>query len=115
GQRIDDVEDAEEIEPADQDGDRHHRPDRRKHNIAEAPPEAGAVDLRRIGERPVDVRKRREQDQEHEGRALRDLAEDDGGIDERRVDIPQGGYRMTREPAEDLVDGAIAVIEEKPP
>ena len=49
----------------------------------------GAVDLGRFGQRLVDIGQRRQQDQEHEGRPLPDLADDDRGIDEIGIDGPQ--------------------------
>ena len=74
-----------------------------------------AVDLGGFRLRLVDVGKCRQQDQEHEGRPLPDLAEDDGGIDQRRIDRPQRVDALARKPADDLVDRAVLVVEQQPP
>ena len=72
-----------EIEAADEDGDRHDRPDRRQHDLEEDAPEARPVELGCFEQGAVDMRQGREQDQEHERRPLPDLADEDGGVDER--------------------------------
>ena len=60
------------------------RPDRRQHDLEEDAPKARAVELGCFEQRAVDVRERRQQDQEHERRPLPDLADEDRGIDEPR-------------------------------
>ena len=115
GQRPDDVEDADEVEAADQDGDRHHRPDGGQHDLEEGAPVAGAIDLGRFGQRLVDIGERGEQDQEHERRPLPDLADENRGIDEVRIDRPQRHDLAAPEPADDLVDRPVALVEHQPP
>ena len=63
GERPDDVEDAEEVEAADQDCNRHDRPDRRQHDIAEGAPGTAAPSISAASVcELVDVGKSRQQD-----------------------------------------------------
>src|SRR5262249_23573596 len=50
-----------------------------------------------------------------EGRPLPDLCNQDGDVDQVRVDGPEHHHRLAVQPAEDLVDGTEAVVEHQRP